>query len=925
MNSKERINELIIKANAGDAGAQNDLACAYYNGDGIDKDIPLALNLFEVAAASGNMYAQSNLAYRYRYGTDGYTKDLRKAFELYEKSAIQGNASAQESLGIFYDFGYGTFRDFEKAAEWYRQATKAGKSLAQNNLGALYDTGRGVQKNYAVAFGCYMKAAVQNEPYAQCNIGIMYEEGRGTDKNLKQALCWYKKSADNNHDRAERRINDLLKVYDTNTDKNIFKVPVFADNPFRMLGVYTNATAREITANKSKAMAFAKIGKTAVFTADTILQNMYKRTYPRSGQISLFDNFFDDIADTSMSTDELYIEIKKLEDENKHNSGEDNDESRLYSLYDAYERSVKRLYSVKRDEESMNAAVAAISQPRDKIRYALFWFIKVSPLDEKALDCIMRGELVRAYEMWEGEESFSSLVNVAVCAFIAENDEGFVCYMTRMIHDDDNREAFISAVCGDTCNISEEELSHIFIDELLQNMPSNGNWRYWIDIFSDYGVSEEDDDYLRSKLVHIPADVLADEVARVKKISRSKGTERYRAAVTLRELASLKLDDIADLAGKDSLQYQSIADKVAQEILNCAMDYYKECSRTVYQATEQCVEMNQYAYDIAVGAAEKAKLLDSLTEIKDRLSKLPPEKAFVHFSKINKLLDDFCKQPDLVVHSERLLNDCVPLLKEIKQMLGRDNKMYIDISTQIASNAMANVISELNKKLDEFEREEAIKHLITNRYLKNRDEYAASLKPAWQVIVNIGELDVSKDFKEKRYLKNRDIINKNCHNFNVSVDVPPTISVLTEEEYYKKCTTVDDYVEYLLDYPQGTYCKQAKEQIDRLNKEDDEYWVRCKEIEAYSRYLEKYKTGRHVQEATTEKSKQERAEEIEYWRLCCNNKVYSAYLDKYRNGIFAKIAYELVQKKKKKVELTIIALVIFITFTTIILTLIINN
>ncbi|MCD8303486.1 MAG: sel1 repeat family protein [Prevotellaceae bacterium] len=921
MNSKERINELIINANAGNAGAQNGLACAYYNGDGIDKNIPLALNLFEVAATSGDMYAQSNLAYRYRYGTDGYTKDLRKAFELYEKSAMQGNASAQESLGIFYAFGYGTPCNNVKAAEWYRKAAVAGKSMAQNNLGTKYEHGQGVEKNYIIALNWYMKAARQGNAYAQCNLGILYEEGKGTDKNLKQALCWYKKSVGNDHDRAKRRINDLLKVYDTNTDKNIFNVPVFVDNPFRILGVYTNATAREITANKSKAMAFAKIGKTVAFTTDSIIQNMYKRTYPRSGQISLFDDFFDDLADTSMSTDELYIEIKKLEDENEHSSREDNDESRIHSLYDAYERGVKRLYSVKRDEESMNAAVAAISQPRDKIKYALFWFIKISPLDEKALECIMHSELKRAYEMWEEEESFSSLVNAAVCAFIMEDDENLVYYMTRMIHDDDYREAFISAVCGENCNISEEELAHIFIDELLQDMPVSGDWRYWIDIFSRYGASGEDDDYLRSRLVHIPADVLANEIARVKNISRSKGTERYRAALTLRELASLNLDDIADVAGKDSLPYQSIADKVAQEILNCAMDYYKECSRTVYQATGQCVELNQYAYDIAVGAAVRVKLLDSLTEIKDRLSKLPPEKAFVHFSKINKLLDNFYKQPNLVVHSEKLLNDCVPFLREVKQMLGRDNKTYINISTQIASNAMINVISELNKKLDDLERDAALHHF----YSTKRREYAATLRRAWQIIINIGELDVSKDFKEKEYLPNRDTINKNCLNCNVSVAGSPTIDMQTEEEYYSKCTSVDNYTKYLLDYPQGMYCKQAKEQIDKHNKKDDEYWVRCKEIEAYSQYLEKYKKGRHVQEATSAIEQQERAEEEEYWRLCCNNKVYSAYLERYRNGFFAEEAYNLDRKMQKKAVLTIIALVIFIIFTAIILTLIIND
>ena len=46
MISKEKIEQLKRDAEAGDASAQNSLACAYYNGDGIEKDIPAALELY---------------------------------------------------------------------------------------------------------------------------------------------------------------------------------------------------------------------------------------------------------------------------------------------------------------------------------------------------------------------------------------------------------------------------------------------------------------------------------------------------------------------------------------------------------------------------------------------------------------------------------------------------------------------------------------------------------------------------------------------------------------------------------------------------------------------------------------------------------------------------------------------------------------
>lgn len=78
MISKEKIEQLKRDAEAGDASAQNTLACAYYNGDGIEKDIPAALELFRKSAAGGDNYGLSNLAYRYKYGKDGCPKDEKK-------------------------------------------------------------------------------------------------------------------------------------------------------------------------------------------------------------------------------------------------------------------------------------------------------------------------------------------------------------------------------------------------------------------------------------------------------------------------------------------------------------------------------------------------------------------------------------------------------------------------------------------------------------------------------------------------------------------------------------------------------------------------------------------------------------------------------------------------------------------------------
>src|SRR5262245_33349700 len=70
-------------------------------------------------AEKGNVDSQFALGLAYASG-NGVEKDLAKAAELYRKAADQGNAKAMNNLGSCYSDGTGVERDEKKAVEWYR-------------------------------------------------------------------------------------------------------------------------------------------------------------------------------------------------------------------------------------------------------------------------------------------------------------------------------------------------------------------------------------------------------------------------------------------------------------------------------------------------------------------------------------------------------------------------------------------------------------------------------------------------------------------------------------------------------------------------------------------------------------------------------------------------------------------------------------
>src|SRR5260370_17966066 len=113
---------LLTKANAGDAKSQELMGQAYANGEGVPKD-----------------YQQAAFWFR--------------------KAADQGNATAQYNLGALYATGRGEPQDFAQSAIWFRKSAEHGSADAQSTLGSLYQQGQGLPRDESQALARYLKPA----------------------------------------------------------------------------------------------------------------------------------------------------------------------------------------------------------------------------------------------------------------------------------------------------------------------------------------------------------------------------------------------------------------------------------------------------------------------------------------------------------------------------------------------------------------------------------------------------------------------------------------------------------------------------------------------------------------------------------------------------------------------------------------------
>lgn len=169
----------------------------------------ILLNDLKIRADAGDKTATRQLAEAYYLGRDGVEQDFKLAAQWYEKLAKQGDVRAQTSLGLIYARGYGVEKNMPMALKWLNLAAIQRDPGAQYSLSTLYFMGEGIPQNLVESARLRKEAAMRGHVQAQADLGRMYWEGMGVEKDLRQAYYWLAVAAQQGDDTAP---DDLKKV-----------------------------------------------------------------------------------------------------------------------------------------------------------------------------------------------------------------------------------------------------------------------------------------------------------------------------------------------------------------------------------------------------------------------------------------------------------------------------------------------------------------------------------------------------------------------------------------------------------------------------------------------------------------------------------------------------------------------------------------
>jgi uncharacterized protein len=179
--SPAEFQQIGVRAQAGDAAAQYELAWVYEMGQFVPRDRNAFNSWMLKSAEQGYVPAECELGKSY-LGPAAY-KDLpagapvpnyADADRWLRMAAIAGDPEAQFWLGQSYLFGDLGSVDYHDALIWLLRAAAQRYSLAESSLGQMYNEGLGVPKDHLLAAGWYNKAADHAIDFFEVNEAVVH-------------------------------------------------------------------------------------------------------------------------------------------------------------------------------------------------------------------------------------------------------------------------------------------------------------------------------------------------------------------------------------------------------------------------------------------------------------------------------------------------------------------------------------------------------------------------------------------------------------------------------------------------------------------------------------------------------------------------------------------------------------------------------
>lgn len=498
-----------------------------------------------------------------------------------------------------------------------------------------------------------------------------------------------------------------------------------------------------------------------------------------------------------------------------------------------------------RTQDLIEYAFNQISRPNEKIRLALYGLADYTQFDQMALQYIQVGNTVKAKELLGKKENWSSVLNLATIASAEGNVSDSIRHILKLIHTNKYRQDFCHAVCGEEYSIPVNELKDAFLSSLKEDESS----------LSIFPSSDFPDDYseLQALILSKYSSQIAKEISTAKQVASNDSEASYAAGMSLIRNTEEALSKLKLLA--DSMQYQTTADALAKQILQCGINYYNNSKQK--DAAIKALVIQKKAEEIAVGKLAKERCQENTKILQENIENMPPSEVLDEFEKVHSIIgrhkEDTCND------GLSLLTESAPTLVAIKEKVGKDNEKYQKLSDLVANVALGKVIAQINELIDKINHPDAYRYSSLNKYGSLYDSSMATLNAratligctgtAWKVIRSIESLDTTQQFKSQRLLPNKKTLSKLRQDLVPSSSDESAIDMRTSSQ--KEADLKAKKKRQRIGWSFGIIGIAALVGIIwwSISTEDDRSWNSATSIYSVKQYISNHPSGKHINEA----------------------------------------------------------------------------
>ncbi|MDR0371742.1 MAG: hypothetical protein LBH80_07840 [Prevotellaceae bacterium] len=386
----------------------------------------------------------------------------------------------------------------------------------------------------------------------------------------------------------------------------------------------------------------------------------------------------------------------------------------------------------KRTDTSVDKAKAELNLDNDKISHALFWFWKGNDItDEPAFDALKDLDADTAIEIWQKlthkgevtERNSSAFLNLSSLllylgmsrktinkAYFEKGLRLKIQFLESPFFKD-----FVKKIGGETVRIEVVELEHWFLNQTLHDSEKTKGLTpaKMAEILLEQTFKAKKD-FLKEC-----SDALAKEIEdKVKTCSDKRSKTPEKANILGDELYSSVYSDLRSLekiVGKNNLTYSNAADAVAEEILQCSIDFYNKSKNQDTEKLPLLEALNKVIEQPRAKTISNAQML--LAEAKPHLNKL---KMTIDAKKKKGSINE--RKTALMLlekaHSIAVGHAVKQRCEENKKRLPNNqeepdfNTIYLNQSIRVADSALGMAFEEIKVLGITPQRREGIKRLL---------------------------------------------------------------------------------------------------------------------------------------------------------------------------------------------------------------------